>query len=98
MAKKKFHLAQFLVHGPSYHSLGMWRHPKSTFDKESWARPALYQHIAQVCERGLFDMVFFADLNYISDTFTGSMEPALRAMRRRRQSMTRSHCLAGWRR
>jgi FMN-dependent oxidoreductase (nitrilotriacetate monooxygenase family) len=78
MAKKKFHLAQFLVHGPSYHSLGMWRHPKSTFDEESWARPALYQHIAQVCERGLFDMVFFADLNYISDTFTGSMEPALR--------------------
>ena len=52
MAKKKFHLAQFLVHGPSYHSLGMWRHPKSTFDKESWARPELYQHIAQVCERG----------------------------------------------
>ncbi len=78
MAKKKIHLAQFLVHGPSYHSLGMWRHPKSTFDKESWARPELYQHIAQVCERGLFDMVFFADLNYISDTFTGSMEPALR--------------------
>lgn len=78
MAKKKFHLAQFLVHGPSYHSLGMWRHPKSAFDKESWARPELYQHIAQVCERGLFDMVFFADLNYISDTFTGSMEPALR--------------------
>ena len=49
MAKKKFHLAQFLVHGPSYHSLGMWRHPKSTFDKESWAPPELYQHIAQVC-------------------------------------------------
>ena len=29
-------------------------------------------------ERGLFDMVFFADLNYISDTFKGSLEPALR--------------------
>ena len=78
MAKKKFHLAQFLVHGPSYHSLGMWRHPKTEFTHESWARPELYQHIAQTCERGLFDMVFFADLNYISDTFTGSMEPALR--------------------
>lgn len=78
MAKKKFHLAQFLVHGPSYHSLGMWRHPKTEFTHENWARPELYQHIARTCERGLFDMVFFADLNYISDTFTGSMEPALR--------------------
>ena len=31
--------------------------------------PSFYQHIARTCERGLFDMVFFADLNYISDTF-----------------------------
>jgi FMN-dependent oxidoreductase (nitrilotriacetate monooxygenase family) len=31
-----------------------------------------------VCERGKFDMVFFADLNYISDTYTGSMAPAIR--------------------
>jgi len=27
---------------------------------------------------GRFDMVFFADLNYISDAFTGSLAPALR--------------------
>ena len=78
MAKKKMHFAQFLVHGPSYHSLGMWRHPKTEFTKDNWARPELYQHIAKTCERGLFDMVFFADLNYISDTFKGSLEPALR--------------------
>lgn len=76
--KNKIHLAQFLIHGPSYHSLAMWRHPRTTFSKDNWARPQLYQHIAQVCERGLFDMVFFADLNYISDTFRGSLEPALR--------------------
>lgn len=75
--KKKIHLAQFLTHGPTYHSHGMWRHPRSTSSGDDWARPELYQHIAQVCERGLFDMVFFADLNYISDTFTGSLEPAL---------------------
>lgn len=78
MAKTKMHLAQFLVHGPSYHSLGMWRHPKTQFTKDSWARPELYQHIARTCERGLFDMVFFADLNYIADSFTGTLEPALR--------------------
>jgi len=72
------HLAQFLVHGPTYHSLAMWRHPRSDMTKDNWSQPALYQHIAKTCERGKFDMVFFADLNYISDTYTGSLEPALR--------------------
>jgi FMN-dependent oxidoreductase (nitrilotriacetate monooxygenase family) len=77
-AKKKIHLAQFLVHGPTYHSLAMWRHPKTAEAGFDWRRPKLYQHIAQVCERGKFDMVFFADLNYISDTYSGTLEPALR--------------------
>ncbi|MCH9673363.1 MAG: NtaA/DmoA family FMN-dependent monooxygenase [Gammaproteobacteria bacterium] len=76
--KQNMHLAQFLVHGPTYHSLGMWRHPKTAEAGYDWARPELYQHIAQVCERGLFDCVFFADLNYIADTYTGSLGPALR--------------------
>ncbi|MBI10950.1 MAG: LLM class flavin-dependent oxidoreductase [Rhodospirillaceae bacterium] len=76
--KKKIHLAQFLVHGPTYHSLAMWRHPKSELDNYAWAKPDLYQHIAQTCERGKFDMVFFADLNYISDTYKGTLDPALR--------------------
>ncbi len=77
-AKSKIHFAQFLVHGPTYHSLAMWRHPETQAAGWDWSRPELYQHIAQVCERGLFDMAFFADLNYIADTFRGSMEPSLR--------------------
>ena len=56
----------------------MWRHPNTTWTDESWRRPELYQHIAQVCERGLYDTVFFADLNYISDSYKGSLSPALR--------------------
>ena len=76
------HLAQFLVHGPTYHSLAMWRHPRTAAASEAagydWRRPALYQHIARVCERGLFDTVFFADVNFIADTYTGSLAPALR--------------------
>jgi hypothetical protein len=85
--KKRIHLAQFLVHGPSYHSLAMWRHPRTAYTRDNWARPQLYQHIAQVCERGLFDMALFdmalfADLNYISDTFRGSLEPVWRSCRR----------------
>ncbi|MEL6623235.1 MAG: NtaA/DmoA family FMN-dependent monooxygenase [Pseudomonadota bacterium] len=75
--RKRMHLAQFLVHGPTHHSLAMWRHPKTRAAGFHWARPALYQHIAQTCERGLFDMVFFADLNYIADTFNGTLAPAL---------------------
>ena len=75
---RKMHLAQFLCHGPTYHSLAMWRHPRTAAAGYDWARPELYQHIARVCERALFDMVFFADLNYISDTYRGSMDPAIR--------------------
>ena len=73
----KIHLAQFLVHGPTYHSLGMWRHPKTISSGFKWDKPDLYQHIARVCERGLFDTVFFADLNYIADTYKGAMSPSL---------------------
>jgi len=78
MARKIYHLAQFLVHGPTYHSLAMWRHPNTAYTRENWTRPGFYQHIARTCERGMFDMVFFADLNYISDSFRNSLEPALR--------------------
>ena len=78
MGKRKMHLAQFLCHGPTYHSLAMWRHPRTAAAGFDWARPELYQHIARVCERGKFDMVFFADLNYISDTYRGTMDPAIR--------------------
>ena len=56
----------------------MRRHPNTTWADETWRRPELYQHIAQVCERGLYDTVFFADLNYISDSYKGSLSPALR--------------------
>ena len=73
----KIHLAQFLVHGPTYHSLGMWRHPKTISSGFKWDKPELYQHIARVCERGLFDTVFFADLNYIADTYKGAMAASL---------------------
>ena len=78
MSKASIHLAQFLCHSPTYHSLAMWRHPRTVAAGYDWARPELYQHIARTCERGRFDMVFFADLNYVSDSFTGSMAPALR--------------------
>ena len=75
--KPRMHLAQFLVHGPTYHSVAMWRHPRTTVTGTAWAEPELYQQIARVCERGLFDMVFFADLNFISDTYGEDISPAI---------------------
>ncbi len=56
----------------------MWRHPRTAAAGYDWTQPELYQHIARVCERGKLDMLFFADLNYISDTVTGSLAPAIR--------------------
>ncbi|MEM9029967.1 MAG: NtaA/DmoA family FMN-dependent monooxygenase [Pseudomonadota bacterium] len=78
LTAKRMHLAQFLVHGPTFHSLAMWRHPETLAAGWDWARPDLYQHIARTCERGCFDMVFFADLNYIADTYTGTLAPSLK--------------------
>ena len=97
MPKPMMHLAQFLVHGPTYHSLAMWRHPRTAKAGYDWSQPELYQHIARVCERGKFDMVFFADLNYISDTYQGSLAPQC-ATPARRPSTTRSRCCRSWRR
>lgn len=74
---KKMHLAQYVMHSPTYHSIAMWRHPR-TDRSYDWRRPALYQHIAQVCERGKLDMVFFADFNYIFDAYEGKPDMALR--------------------
>ena len=70
MPKPMMHLAQFLVHGPTYHSLAMWRHPRTADSGlRLGAARALSAHRPGLRARR-FDMVFFADLNYISDTFT----------------------------
>ncbi len=73
----QMHLAQFLIYGPTHHSLATWKHPRTDRSLD-WTRPELYQHIAQVCERGKFDMVFFADFNIIFDFYQRSLAPALR--------------------
>ena len=57
---RRMHFAQYLMHGPTYHSIAMWRHPR-TDRSYDWRRPELYQHVARVAEQGKLDMVFFAD-------------------------------------
>jgi FMN-dependent oxidoreductase (nitrilotriacetate monooxygenase family) len=43
-----------------------------------WRRPELYQDLALVCERGILDLMIFADVLGISETFRGSQETSLR--------------------
>jgi long-chain alkane monooxygenase len=74
---RPMHFAQYLMHSPTYHSIAMWRHPR-TDRSYDWRHPEIYQHIARVCERGKLDMVFFADFNYIFDGYQGVPDMALR--------------------
>jgi FMN-dependent oxidoreductase (nitrilotriacetate monooxygenase family) len=71
------HFAQYLMHGPTYHSIAMWRHPR-TDRSYDWRRPELYQHVARTAEQGKLDMVFFADFNYVFDRYQNSPDMALR--------------------
>jgi alkanesulfonate monooxygenase SsuD/methylene tetrahydromethanopterin reductase-like flavin-dependent oxidoreductase (luciferase family) len=54
-----------MIAGPVAHSHALWRHPQSRFD---FLRPEVYQQIAQVLERGKFDLLFFADRLAVSES------------------------------
>jgi FMN-dependent oxidoreductase (nitrilotriacetate monooxygenase family) len=60
------HLAAFLIAGPVAHSHALWRHPQT---QTGFLQSAYYQQIAQVLERGKFDLVFFADRLAVSDCY-----------------------------
>ena len=54
-----------------------WDDPGMRQDYD-WRRPELYQDLALVCERGILDVMIFADVLGISETFRGSTETSLR--------------------
>jgi FMN-dependent oxidoreductase (nitrilotriacetate monooxygenase family) len=43
-----------------------------------WRRPELYQDLALVCERGVFDLMIFADVLGIPEAFRGSQATSIR--------------------
>jgi FMN-dependent oxidoreductase (nitrilotriacetate monooxygenase family) len=43
-----------------------------------WRQPELYQDLAQVCERGIFDLMVFADVLGIPEAFRGSQDTSIR--------------------
>ena len=71
------HIALIVSHGPSPHTVGQWRLPRSLrgFD---YNRPAYWEHLARTAERGLFDMIFLADAYSLHDVYNQSTENAIR--------------------
>jgi FMN-dependent oxidoreductase (nitrilotriacetate monooxygenase family) len=66
--RRSMHLAGFLIAGPVAHGHALWRNP-------AHALPFLsidyYVDIARILERGMFDLIFFADRLAIADRFGG---------------------------
>ena len=57
MTTRQMHLGAFLY--PTGHHVAAWRHPDAQPD--AGVNIAHYHHLAQVAERGLFDLIFLAD-------------------------------------
>ncbi len=82
---KKLHLGIFDIHTPNQMTQGLWAHPdnQSTRYKEL----SFWIELAQLCERGLFDFMFFADsygypvnkreLAYREAVYTPGLDPML---------------------
>ena len=66
MASRTLHLAAFLIAGPVAHSHAVWRNPAQSVP---FLSASYYIEIAQTLERGLFDLIFFADRLAIADRF-----------------------------
>lgn len=74
-ARRRIHLAGFLIAGNGAHSHALWRHPLT---ETGFLTAPYYQEIARSLERGLFDLVFFADRLAMSNRYGGSIEVGAR--------------------
>lgn len=64
-----------MIAGPVVHSHALWRNPAHP---TPFLSAGHYVEIAQTLERGLFDLLFFADRLGIADRFGGSKDAGLR--------------------
>jgi FMN-dependent oxidoreductase (nitrilotriacetate monooxygenase family) len=67
------HLAAFC--GQPGNHIASWRHPLAA--TQSILDPSYYQHIARTAERGLFDVVFLADILALTEPRSSGQETAL---------------------
>lgn len=72
---KQIHLAGFLLASQIVHSHALWRHPRTNL---GFLEPEYYQNIAQILERGKFDLVFFADGLAMPDHYGGNFEASVK--------------------
>ncbi len=72
---KQMHLAGFMIASQVIHSHAVWRHPQTEF---GFLDAEFYQKIAQVLERGKFDLLFFADVLSLPDRYSGHFEPSVK--------------------
>ena len=72
---RHMHLAGFLIAGPVAHSHALWRHPAHAVP---FLSVEYYIEIAQLLERGKFDLLFFADRLAIADRYGGDKTVGLR--------------------
>src|SRR5665213_1991049 len=61
------------------HHVAAWRHPRSTVDSDvNFSR---YVEVAKIAERGLFDMLFWADVQSVPDYKSDTLSRAAYIMR-----------------
>ncbi|WP_138751192.1 NtaA/DmoA family FMN-dependent monooxygenase [Paenibacillus sinopodophylli] len=82
---KKIHLGIFDIQTPNQMTQGVWAHPENQSTR--YKDLSFWIEIAQLCERGLFDFIFFADsygypsnkqeLAYREAVYTPGLDPML---------------------
>ncbi|MFW0155548.1 LLM class flavin-dependent oxidoreductase [Rothia sp. P6271] len=75
-SKKRIVVNAFDMTTTSHQSFGLWRHPRSRADEYNTIK--YWTDLAQVCEKGLFDAVFIADVVGVYDVYKDSVAPVLR--------------------
>jgi len=73
--RRRMHLAGFLIAGPVAHSHALWRNPAHAVP---FLSTDYYVEIAQILERGRFDLIFFADRLAIADRFGSDKSVGIR--------------------
>lgn len=73
MAKTKMHLGFDFSYS---HMGGRWRLP-GAWPGRTFPDVEMYEEVARICERGLFDMIFSGDGTGVPDTWRGSRDAAI---------------------
>ena len=74
--KKRIIVNAFDMTTTSHQSFGTWRHPRARQDEYNTIK--YWTDLAKVCEKGLFDAVFIADVVGVYDVYKDSVAPVLK--------------------